>query len=64
MQHGQGAVSEASALAEQAAFLRRPLIRIPVERPGRAMAYIASLEHAVPGARQWDASGRYPSVPQ
>jgi hypothetical protein len=64
MQHGQGAVSEASALEAQAAFLRRALIRIPVERRGRAMAYIASLERAVPAARQWDASGRYPSVPQ
>jgi hypothetical protein len=64
MQHGKGAASEASALAAQAAFLRRALIRIPVERRARAMAYITSLERAVPAARQWDASGDYPAVPQ
>jgi hypothetical protein len=64
MQHGNSVDSEAAALAAQASFLRRALIRIPAQRRGRAMAYIGSLERAVPAARQWDASGRYPALPQ
>jgi hypothetical protein len=64
LQHGKGMDSEASALAAQAAFLRRALIRIPAQRRGRARAYIESLERAVPEARLWDASGRYPAAPQ
>lgn len=64
LQHGQSDHAEATALAAQAAYLRRVLFRIPAARRSDALAYIQALELGIRAARQWDASGEYPLVPR
>jgi hypothetical protein len=64
MQHARPQHGEADALAAQARFLQRAMIRIPPQRRSNAMAYLQQIERTIPAAREWDRTGQYPVSPK
>jgi hypothetical protein len=64
MQHARPQHGEADALAAQARFLQRAMIRIPPQRRSNAMGYLQQIERTIPAAREWDRTGQYPVGPK